>query len=209
MASVFLHTVLAKLQRDRHMPWSVLFARSIRYGWELGTARLYLRAADAVGPHARTLGKPRIDNLGRIDIGAHVLLRSVNVSVELGTGPHGVLRIGDGARLNYGTSVFADRAVTIGNRVRIGPYVMIVDTDFHDPYARSIRRPGVPVIIEDDVWIGAKATILKGVRIGRGSLVGVSAVVTKSFNPFSIVGGVPAKLIGTLDQDRFQAEHVA
>lgn len=51
------------------------------------------------------------------------------------------------------------------------------------------------MVIEDDVWCGANVTILKGVTIGRGSIVAAGAVVTKSFPPYSIIGGVPAKLI--------------
>ena len=53
----------------------------------------------------------------------------------------------------------------------------------------------LPVVIEDDVWCGANVTILKGVTIGHGSIVAAGAVVTKSFPPYSIIGGVPAKLI--------------
>jgi maltose O-acetyltransferase len=52
-----------------------------------------------------------------------------------------------------------------------------------------------PVIIEDDVWIGARVIILPGVKIGKGSIVGAGAVVTKDVEPYSIVAGVPAKLI--------------
>ena len=52
-----------------------------------------------------------------------------------------------------------------------------------------------PIIIEDDVWIGANCTITKGVRIQTGSIVAANSVVTKDVLPFSIVGGVPAKLI--------------
>ena len=52
-----------------------------------------------------------------------------------------------------------------------------------------------PITIEDDVWIGAHSIILKGVTIGRGSVVAAGAVVTKSFPPYSIIGGVPAKLL--------------
>lgn len=52
-----------------------------------------------------------------------------------------------------------------------------------------------PVIIEDDVWTGANITILKGVTIGRGSVVAAGAVVNKSCPPYSIIGGVPAKVL--------------
>lgn len=204
-----IHTVWAKARRDRALGWRAILGRGLRYAWELLTARVRLRHADLVGAHARTLGTPRIENLGRLEIGAHVLIRSVNVPVELCTGPSGRLRIGDGVRLNYGVSVAAHDAVTIGARVRVGPYAMIVDTDFHDPYDRSRRPAASPVIIEDDVWIGAKASILKGVRIGRGAIVGVGAVVTRNVDPFTVVAGVPARPVSALDPGRFVVEEVA
>ena len=64
---------------------------------------------------------------------------------------------------------------------------------------KLIREQGAtrkPVIIEDDVWIGARVILLPGVTMGRGSVVAAGAVVTKSFPPFSIIGGVPARIIG-------------
>lgn len=207
--AALLNTVLSKVRRDQHMGWRALASRSLRYAWELGTARVRLRAATTVGPHARTLGTPRIENYGRLDIGAHVLVRSVNVPVELCTGPEGHLSIGDGVRVNYGASIAAHGSVTIGHRVRIGPYVMIVDTDFHDPYVRGHRPAPAPVVVEDDAWIGAKASVLKGVRIGRGAIVGVGAVVTRDVAPFAVVAGVPARQVGSLDPSRFVVEHVA
>ncbi len=57
------------------------------------------------------------------------------------------------------------------------------------------EKKGINPIIEDDVWIGRNAIIMPGVRIGKGSIVGAGAVVTKNVEPYSIVGGVPAKLI--------------
>ena len=63
----------------------------------------------------------------------------------------------------------------------------------------------LPVVIEDGCWIGANVTILKGVRVGRGSVIAAGAVVTKSCEPYSIIGGVPAKLI----KMRFTPEQIA
>ena len=63
--------------------------------------------------------------------------------------------------------------------------------DSHD----KLPENDVPVIIEDDVWAGANVTILKGVTIGRGSILAAGAVVTKSCPPYSIIGGVPAKIL--------------
>lgn len=210
MAPGFLSVARSKLQRDAgRLPWFGLMGRAFRYARELATAKIYLRAADSVGAHARTLGRPWIENFGRLEIGSNVLIRNHIVRCEIGTGPNGVLRIGDGVRMNYGVSAYAEHSVQIGNRVRIGPYAMIVDTDFHDTYQRSTRKAGVPVVIEDDAWIGAKAAILKGVRIGRGAVVGVGAVVTESVKPFTIVAGVPARVVSTLDEARFVVEDVA
>ena len=206
MGATLLGILVRKARRDSGLPFLVRVRKGVRYAWELASARLRLRSVDVVGPHARTLGRPRIENLGRMELGRDILLRSVNVPVELCTGPEGVLRIGDGTRLNYGVSIAAQKEVSIGHRTRIGPYVMIVDSDFHDPYDRSRRPEGRPVIIEDDVWIGAKASVLRGVRVGRGAVVGTGAVVTRDVEPFSIVAGVPARVVGRLDPERFVAE---
>ena len=57
------------------------------------------------------------------------------------------------------------------------------------------KEKGKKVIVEDDVWIGRSAIIMPGVKIGKGSIVGAGSVVTKDIEPFSVVGGVPSKLI--------------
>ena len=90
-----------------------------------------------------------------------------------------------------------------GDRCRIGPYTMIIDTPFHDVYDRLKRPEGQSTIIETDVWIGAKVSIMPGVTIGHGSVVGTGAVVSKDVPAYSVVGGVQAKVIDTLDPDKF------
>jgi acetyltransferase-like isoleucine patch superfamily enzyme len=198
-----------KLQRDRALGWHIVVGRAVRYLWELLSAPIHLRQVSQRGRHVRTLAAPRIDNQGHMVIGSNVLIRSINVPVELATSPGATLRIGDGARINYGVSIAATCSVEVGARVRIGPYVMIVDTDFHDAYERSARPAGAPISIGDDAWIGAKASVLKGVRIGRGAIVGVGAVVTRDVPAFAVVAGVPARQIGMLDSRRFVHEEVA
>lgn len=93
--------------------------------------------------------------------------------------------------------------IRLGNRVRVGPCAMIIDTEFHGALNRKFRPPPRPVIIEDDVWIGAKASVLPGVTIGRGSIVGVGSVVNADVPPFTVVGGVPARPIKKLDPSQF------
>ncbi len=86
--------------------------------------------------------------------------------------------------------------ITIGNHVDIASQVMIwtSEHDLQDPNFKPIEEP---VVIEDYVFIGPRAIILPGVTIGRGAVVAAGAVVTKSVAPGTIVGGVPAKPIGT------------
>jgi acetyltransferase-like isoleucine patch superfamily enzyme len=85
--------------------------------------------------------------------------------------------------------------LTIGNHVDIASEVMIYNSE-HDIHAEDFAPIEAPVQIEDYVFIGPRAIILPGVRIGRGAVVGAGAVVTKSIDPGTIVGGVPAKVIG-------------
>lgn len=88
--------------------------------------------------------------------------------------------------------------LVIGNNVDIAQDVNIwtLEHDYNDPYYKA---KGEPVIIDDYAWIASRATILPGVHIGRGAVVAAGAVVTKDVLPMTIVGGVPAKVIGKRD----------
>ncbi|MFH1808775.1 MAG: acyltransferase [Pseudomonadota bacterium] len=189
------------VHRDEPMPARI--RRGTRYLEAVISAPWYLRGASSVGARVRTLGRPRIVNEGVMHIGDDVLLRSVHVPIELATEPGASLTIGDGCSINYGVSIGATRSIVLGKRVRVAPFVMIVDSAFHDLYQRSVRPPARPVVIEDDVWITAKATVLPGVRIGRGAVVGASAVVTRDVPPFTVVAGIPARPVRQLDPERF------
>lgn len=203
-----LERALKSLQRDRTsgLGAGVIARKSLRNLQELATAPLYLQSVTVRGAGVRTLGRPRIDNQGYMAIGANTLLRSVNVPVELATGPGARLEIGREVSINFGVSIGCLGQILIGDRCRIGPYAMIVDSQFHDLYDRSRRPPPKPVRIDDDVWIGAKASVLPGVTIGRGAVVGTSAVVTSDVEAFTIVAGVPARPVSRLDPERFLEE---
>lgn len=89
--------------------------------------------------------------------------------------------------------------LTIGNHVDIASEVMIYNSEHNVESEHFSAVENVvlePVVIEDYVFIGPKAIILPGVKIGKGSIVGAGAVVTKEVPPYAIVGGVPAKIIG-------------
>ncbi len=93
--------------------------------------------------------------------------------------------------------------IKIGSKVMLGPNVTILGGDHNirviGKYMFDVKTKlpenDLPVIIKDDVWIGASATILKGVKIGEGSVIAAGALVIKDVPPYSIVGGVPAKVI--------------
>ncbi len=109
--------------------------------------------------------------------------------------------------MNYGKYIFINHDVTfstphgmkIGNFVMVGPHVLFatVHHGFDDWKSPMIFQDASEkqIVIEDDVWIGAKATILGGVTIGQGAVIAAGSVVTKDVEPYAIVGGVPAKLI--------------
>lgn len=116
------------------------------------------------------------------------------------------MSIGDGTSIPKGSTFYCTIApLTIGKKVLFGPKPTIITGDHRiDIIGKYIidvtdteKGPehDLPVIIEDDVWCGANVTILKGVTIGRGSIVAAGAVVTKSCPPYSIIGGIPAKVL--------------
>jgi maltose O-acetyltransferase len=111
---------------------------------------------------------------------------------------------GDGRDIELGSHVQVNedawiRNVKIGDHVMIGPRTMILNyghnTDGPGPMIFQGIRKYDQTVIESDVWIGAGVIVLPGVKIGTGSIVAAGAVVTKSCEPFSVIGGNPAKLI--------------
>ena len=108
-----------------------------------------------------------------------------------------------GSRIDIGEYVVirASGGVTIGDRVLVAAHAVITSREHPVRLPRFGVTEDAPIVIEDDVWIGAGAVVLPGVTLGRGSIVGAGAVVTADVEPFSIVGGVPAKPIGRVPQD--------
>lgn len=162
-------------------------------------ARIRLRACDTIGPWTRLWGPVRVQNMGTITLGERVQLRALPWAIELAALPGGRLEIGRGTFVNAGASLCAGELVRIGSRCQIGPRSMIVDTDFHvagDALRRS--RPS-PVVLDDLVWVGAAAMVLKGVHVGRGATIAAGSVVTKDVPAGAMVAGVPARVIRTAE----------
>lgn len=142
--------------------------------------------------------------------GFNPLCRNIKAMIFLE--PEATLTIGDDTGLSS-PCVWAHNSITIGNHVKVGGDCIILDSDCHnldwrirrstelDEYMRSIdgaTANSAPVIIEDDVLIGTRCIILKGVTIGARSIIAAGSVVTKSIPADCIAGGNPARVIRRL-----------
>jgi len=156
---------------------------TVRHYW-------YRRALGVeLGPKAAVLmnvyvyirGRPRPDRLG-ISIGAHTIVNQWCVLDGRG-------------------------GLRIGNNVSISPGVWLL-TDGHDMNDPFFPETLAPIEIGDYAWLGSRALVLPGITIGEGAVVAAGAVVTKDVCPYSVVGGVPARPIGTRSKNlRYQLDH--
>ena len=166
---------------------------------------MYGQAFDNV-PRYRQHRQP--SNPASIETGEHCLIGG-----ELLVFPDGGrISIGDHCFIGAGSRVWSADAVSIGDRVMISHGVNIHDTISHSLHAHkrhqhyldiAVRNSAVlgdvprgPIVIEDDAWIGLNAVIMKGVRIGRGAVVGPARIVTHDVAPFTVVAGPAASVIG-------------
>jgi maltose O-acetyltransferase len=163
-------------------------------------ARWYLRKASYVGPRVRVWGRPKVHNEGTIRIGARTKLISSVATLELSAAPGGTLEIGEQVFINYGCSFGATQLIRIGPRCAIGSYAIIMDNDFHtlEPERRYDIPPSAPVILEENVWLGARVIVLRGVTIGAHSVIGAGSVVTRDIPPRSLAVGLPARVVKSL-----------
>ncbi|MCP5099113.1 MAG: acyltransferase [Chloroflexi bacterium] len=118
--------------------------------------------------------------------------------------PNAGIKIGKDSLVGEFSIIRGQGGVEIGDRVYTSPYTQIIAVNhiFHD-----VKRPFIDqgitaqgIVIEDDVWLGAGAVITDGVRVGKGAVVAAGAVVTKDVPPFTVVGGVPARVIKRVDE---------
>lgn len=116
---------------------------------------------------------------------------------------HQKLMVGHHCLFNVDCFFDLASSITLGNQVVLGPEVMLI-TGGHEIGSRA-RRAGVlepkPIVIGDGAWLGARCTILPGVTIGAGAVVAAGAVVNRDVAPNTIVGGVPARIIRSLENN--------
>jgi acetyltransferase-like isoleucine patch superfamily enzyme/acyl carrier protein len=143
---------------------------------------------------------------GRIEVGDRFVLSSQPVPSHMVS--LGVLKIGDDVSIGHGSAVAASLDVSIGSRTHIGPFFVLMDTDFHGERARSGAQSTTktsmgpdsgyaPVRIGADVRIGAHVTVLRGATIGEGARIGNGSVVNGTIPAGSYAQGVPARVAST------------
>lgn len=181
--------------------FGIKVGRSFRIGKDCVLSRRLLRAGDRVHIGAFSQVSGRIELGDDVYVHRHVILRAFD----------GFISIAPGTTVNPYTRIYGKGGVTIGSMVSIAPGVTIVAANKNTAdLTVPIKRQGVTtrgITIQDDVWIGANATILDGVTLGEGCVVGAGAVVTKDVPPRAVVGGVPAVVIGQRGTAEFETGH--
>lgn len=192
--------------------WLARIAR--RLDWARTQASAYAQHCATIDPSATIHPTARFNNiLGKPD--AIVVGANTHVRGELLTfWDAGKITIGNWCYVGEDSRIWSQSSVSIGNYVLIAHLVDIHDTNSHPidwrerrldteavlsfGYRTPTQTVSAPVVIEDDAWIGFKASVMKGVRIGRGAIVSAGAVVTKDVAPWTAVGGNPATVIAQL-----------
>ena len=187
-----------------------------------GSITVFDRTADSADRNAIDNAQASADNAQNTASAARTATEQLQVSVEgvleqtvdgvrIGRGCQlyaegGTLDMGEDAALSPGVTVDASGGlIRIGKQVAIGPgTVLRAANHCFDSLEKPIMLQGHlygEIVIEDDVWIAANCTITPGTRIGHGAVVGAGAVVTRDVEPYAIVGGVPARVIGSRRKD--------
>jgi acetyltransferase-like isoleucine patch superfamily enzyme len=163
-------------------------------------AQLRLRGKAKAPFSVRLQGRVRVSGCGEVVLGEGVSLIGTVVPVELATYTLGRIEIGHHTFINYGSSIAARASVQIGSYCHLGHYTFIMDNDQHDVVRHTELPQSGPVIIEDHVWIGSKAVILPGVRIGSRAVIGAGSIVTKDIPPRCVAAGNPARVLRFLTE---------
>lgn len=176
--ATLLHVAMRQVVRDALADIRVAFA---------------LRHCDRVGVHARLRGRPFVQNLGRIAIGEGFRLESSPVVSHLVTGRQGEITIGDAVTIGHGAAITSYARIEIHERVSIGAFGLVMDTDFHEAGDRTAGSDPKPITIHSGARIGNHVTILRGATIGEGAVVMDGSVVSGDVAANSCVAGVPAR----------------
>jgi acetyltransferase-like isoleucine patch superfamily enzyme len=158
----------------------------------------WLSDCERVGDNPVVLGRPTVTSSGgRIRIGDRFRLASRPAPSHLSTGPNGTLEIGDDVSIAHGAAIAAHQSVIIKAGTHIGPFVIIMDTNFHRSAGdQSIQHVCRPVEIGQRCRIGSRVTITPGASIGDGAEILTGSVVSSTIPPGACAGGARARVHG-------------
>ena len=190
----FLRGLWEKLFMGESSGWVLIGKQvSIRYAAYLQAGK-ELIIEDYAEINARSTQKIILGN--RVTIGKYAIIRPGNL---YGGEPGEGLVVGDHSNIGPYCYIGCSGHISIGNNVMISPRVSIyAENHVFDQIDTSIKSQGVKkekVVIEDDCWIASNSILLAGVTIGKGSVVAAGSVVTQDVPPYSVVAGVPARVI--------------
>ncbi len=197
----------AKLKmRDDHRP---LWVRKIQETCsQLYTRHFLLPQFSAFGKGVEIIGPHRLEVYGdQISIGDYVHIHTCKGHMSRlctwpnATGVSGRIDIRNYCLISPSVQIISADKIELGENVMLASHVYVSDADWHDIYHRT-ESPGktAPIKLGNNVWVGQGAKILKGVTIGDNTVVAAGAIVTKSFPDNIIIGGNPARKIGTLNK---------
>lgn len=189
--------------------------------WMVWNRLLFILLGVKFGRNMRIVNKLYVGGRGSIRIGDNFtftsggnynpICRNIRGSIYADM-PEAKIEIGDGVGISS-SCIWAWRKIQIGNNVNVGGDCIIIDTDAHpldyrkrrysyinqvgsESYYQEVKS--LPVIIEDDVWIGARCQVLKGVHIGARSIIAAGSIVTKDIPEDVIAGGIPCRVIRSI-----------
>ncbi len=171
----------------------------VRLTWSFLITKVFFNRARIIRQPSRLRGYKHMQLGENFTTGSYCRIEAGSTSQK---DSYKALIVGDNVQLNDRCHIAALLSITIEDNVLIASGVYISDHDHGDtsfqslkitPAARELSH--APVIIEQSVWIGQNATILKGVRVGRNAVIAAGAIVTKDVPPYAVVAGVPARVI--------------
>lgn len=193
------------MRRDRR-PY---FIRRLRDLWVSFYTRQYvLPAFDQVGEGFLASAPWNIEIWGgQINLGQHVHINAsrgsiVRLTTWKNESREGRIDVGNYVLISPGVEILASSSIRIDDNCMLASGCSISDSDWHDTYDRTRELDKyAPVHLEENVWLGLRAVVCKGVTIGRNSIVGAGSVVTKDIPANCIAAGNPARAVRALDPD--------
>jgi maltose O-acetyltransferase len=165
-----------------------------RSWWQWWHNYRFARRVNQLGKAVQLYGKVNVVNDGEISIGDHTVLLSEYQNIRLAVGRGAKLEIGQYCYINSAI-LAANVEVKVGDHCQFGPFVHLMDSDFHDLHDRNQAGKTGAIMIGKGVRLGAHVIVLQGTSIGDGAEVLPGSVVTKDIPAGALYGGVPAKAI--------------